>query len=88
MQIRGIPVNLKLNNTVLLIASFIVSVLAGFLFRFAGAGPRVNMLLYTTGMAYLKLLLLLAVPLVCLSLVDGVMARLQMRSDGSAPVRL
>ena len=90
MQVFGIPVNMKmkLNNTVLMIASLIISVLAGFLFRFAGVGPRVNMLLYTTGMAYLKLLLLLAVPLVCLSLVDGVMARLQMRSDGSAPVRL
>ena len=88
MLIRGIPVNLKLNTTVLMIASLIISVLAGFLFRFAGAGPRINMLLFTTGMAYLKLLFLLAVPLVCLGLVTGVMARLQMRSDGSAPVRL
>lgn len=88
MLIRGIPVNLKLNTTVLMIASLIISVLAGFLFRFAGVGPRVNMLLYTTGIAYLKLLLLLAVPLVCLGLVTGVMARLEMRSDGSASVRL
>ena len=88
MLIRGIPVNLKLNTTVLMIASLIISVLAGFLFRFAGVGPRVNMLLYTTGIAYLKLLLLLAVPLVCLGLVTGVMARLKMRSEGSASVRL
>lgn len=90
MQVFGIPVNMKmkLNNTVLMIASFIISVLAGFLFRFAGVGPRINMLLFTTGIAYLKLLFLLAVPLVCLSLVTGVMLRLRMRSDGSASVRL
>jgi len=88
MLIRGIPVNLKLNNTVLMIASLIISVLAGFLFRFAGAGPRVNMLLFTAGLAYLKLLFMLAVPLVCLNLAAGVMARVQMRSDASAPVRL
>ena len=88
MQIRGIPINIKLNSTVLLIASFIISVLAGLIFRFVNAGRGVNAMLFTAGMAYLKLLLLLAVPLVCLSLVDGVMARLQMRSDGSAPVRL
>lgn len=88
MQIHGIPVQIKLNTTVLMIASLIISVLAGFLFRFAGVGPRINMLLFTAGMAYLKLLFLLAVPLVCLNLVAGVMARLKMRSDGSAPVRL
>ena len=90
MLIRGIPVNMKmkLNNTVLMIASLIISVLAGVLFRFAGVAPRVNMLLYTTGIAYLKLLLLLAVPLVCLGLVTGVMAQLKMRSEGSASVRL
>lgn len=88
MLIRGIPVNLKLNNTVLMIASLIISVLAGFLFRFAGAGPRVNMLLFTAGLAYLKLLFMLAVPLVCLNLAAGVMARVQMRSEASAPVRL
>lgn len=88
MLFRGIPVNIKLNNTVLMIASLIISVMAGFLFRFAGAGPRLNMLLFVTGMAYLKLLFLLAVPLVCLNLVTGVILRLRMRSDGSAPVRL
>ena len=88
MQIRGIPINIKFNSTVLLIASFIVSVLAGLIFRFANAGRGMNMLLLTVGMAYLKLLLLLAVPLVCLNLVAGVMARLKMRSEGSAPVRL
>lgn len=88
MLIRGIPVNLKLNNTVLMIASLIISVLAGFLFRFAGAGPRVNMLLFTAGLAYLKLLFMLAIPLVCLNLAAGVMARVQMRSEASAPVRL
>ena len=69
MQIRGIPINIKLNSTVLLIASFIISVLAGLIFRFANAGRGMNMLLLTVGMAYLKLLLLLAVPLVCLNLV-------------------
>lgn len=88
MQIRGIPINIKLNSTVLLIASFIVSVLAGLIFRFANAGHGMSMLLLTVGMAYLKLLFLLAVPLVCLGLVTGMMARLQMRSDGLAPVRL
>jgi len=90
MQVFGIPVNmkLKLNNTVLMIGSLIISVLAGFLFRFAGVGFKVNIMLFATGMAYLKLLFLLAVPLVCLNLVTGVMLRLRMRSDGPVPVRL
>ena len=88
MQVRGIPVNLKLNNTVLLIASFIVSVLAGLIFRFVNAGRGVNALLFTAGMAYLKLLFLLAVPLVCLNLVAGVLQRLKMQSEESAPARL
>ena len=42
MQIRGIPVNIKLNNTVLMIASLIVSVLAGFIFGVAGGGRGLN----------------------------------------------
>ena len=90
MLIFKIPVNMKLqlNNTVLMIASLIISVLTGFLFRFAGVGFKVNTLLFATGMAYLKLLFLLAVPLVCLSLVTGVMLRLRMRSDGLASARL
>ena len=39
-------------------------------------------------MAYLKLLFLLALPIVFLNLVSGVMQRLQLRSDGSSPARL
>ena len=88
MQIRGIPVSMKLNSTVLLIASFFISALAGLIFRFMNAGRGVNALLFTVGMGYLKLLFLLAVPLVCLNLVAGVVQRLKMRSEGSAPVRL
>ena len=41
MQIHGIPVNLKLNSTVLMIASFIISVLAGLILNLAGAGRGV-----------------------------------------------
>ena len=88
MQIRGIPVNIKLNNTVLMIASFIISVLVGLILSAAGAGRGVNVMLFTVGMAYLKLLFLLAVPLVCLNLIAGVMAQLQLRSDGQASPRL
>lgn len=88
MQIHGIPVNLKLNSTVLMIASFIVSVLAGLLFGFAGAGRGVYLMMYTVGVAYLKLLFLLALPLVFLNLVSGVMQRVQLQSDRSSPARL
>ncbi len=88
MQIRGIPVNLKLNNTVLMIASLIVSILVGIILGFVGTGRGVYAMLYTVGMAYLKLLLLLALPLVVLNLVSGVILRLQLRADGSAPARL
>ena len=88
MQIHGIPVNLKLNSTVLMIASFIVSVLAGLLFGFAGAGRGVYVMMYTVGVAYLKLLFLLALPLVFLNLVSGVMQRVQLQSDRSSPARL
>ena len=88
MQIHGIPVNLKLNSTVLMIASFIVSVLAGLLFGFAGAGRGVYVMMYTVGVAYLKLLFLLALPLVFLNLVSGVMQRAQLQSDRSSPARL
>ena len=88
MQIHGIPVNLKLNSTVLMIASFIVSVLAGLLFGFAGAGRGVYVTMYTVGMAYLKMLFLLALPLVFLNLVSGVMQRVQLQSDRSYPARL
>lgn len=88
MQIHGIPIKLKLNSTVLMIASFIISVLAGLILGFAGAGRGVYMMMYTVGMAYLKLLFLLALPLVFLNLVSGVMQRLQLRSDRSAPARL
>ena len=45
-------------------------------------------MLYSVGMAYLKLLFLLALPIVFLNLVSGVMQRLQLRSDGSSPARL
>ena len=72
MQIRGIPVNIKLNNTVLMIASLIVSVLAGLILGVAGGGRGLNLMLYAVGMAYLKLLFLLAVPLVLLNLISGV----------------
>ena len=41
MQIHGIPVNLKLNSTVLMIASFVISVVAGLIFGFAGVGRGV-----------------------------------------------
>ena len=88
MQIHGIPVNLKLNSTVLMIASFIISVLAGLILNLAGAGRGVYVMLYSAGMAYLKLLFLLALPIVFLNLVSGVMQRLQLRSDGSSPARL
>ncbi|SFE06785.1 cation:dicarboxylate symporter family transporter [Succiniclasticum ruminis] len=88
MQIHGIPVNLKLNSTVLMIASFIISVLAGLILNLAGAGRGVYTMLYSVGMAYLKLLFLLALPIVFLNLVSGVMQRLQLRSDGSSPARL
>ena len=88
MQIHGIPVNLKLNSTVLMIASFIISVLAGLILNLAGAGRGVYVMLYSVGMAYLKLLFLLALPIVFLNLVSGVMQRLQLRSDGSSPARL
>ncbi|MBR6862486.1 MAG: cation:dicarboxylase symporter family transporter [Acidaminococcaceae bacterium] len=88
MQIHGIPVNLKLNSTVLMIASFIVSVLAGLLFGFAGAGRGVYVMMYTVGVAYLKLLFLLALPLVFLNLVSGVMQRVQLQSDRSSLARL
>ncbi len=88
MQIHGIPVNLKLNSTVLMIASFIVSILAGLLFGFAGAGRGVYVMMYTVGVAYLKLLFLLALPLVFLNLVSGVMQRVQLQSDRSSPARL
>ena len=88
MQIHGIPVRLKLNSTVLMIASFVLSVLAGLILNLVGAGRGVYMMLYTAGMAYLKLLFLLALPLVFLNLVSGVMQRLQLRSDGSSPARL
>ena len=88
MLIRGIPVNMKLNNTVLMIASLIISVLAGLIFRFAEAGRGVNALLFSVGMTYLKLLFLLEIPLVCLNLVAGVANRFRMRSENAAPVRL
>ena len=88
MQIHGIPVKLKLNSTVLMIASFIVSVLVGLIFGFAGAGRGVYVTMYTVGMAYLKLLFLLALPLVFLNLVSGVMQRVQLQSDRSSPARL
>lgn len=88
MRIHGIPVNLKLNSTVLMIASFIVSILAGLLFGFAGVGRGVYVTMYTVGMAYLKLLFLLALPLVFLNLVSGVMQRVQLQSDRSSPARL
>ena len=88
MQIHGIPVNLKLNSTVLMIASFVISVVAGLIFGFAGAGRGVYVMMYTVGMAYLKLLFLLALPLVFLNLVSGVMQRVQLQSDRSSPARL
>ena len=88
MQIHGIPVNLKLNSTVLMIASFVISVLAGLILGFAGVGRGVYVTMYTVGMAYLKLLFLLALPLVFLNLVFGVMQRVQLQSDRSYPARL
>ena len=88
MQIHGIPVNLKLNSTVLMIASFIISVLAGLILNLAGAGRGVYVMLYSVGMAYLKLLFLLALPIVFLNLVSGVMQRVQLQSDRSSPARL
>ena len=88
MLIRGIPVNMKLNNTVLMIASLVVSILAGFIFRFAETGRGINAFLFSAGMAYLKLLFLLAIPLVCLNLVAGVALRFRMRSGNAVPVRL
>jgi Na+/H+-dicarboxylate symporter len=88
MQIHGIPVNLKLNSTVLMIASFIISVLAGLILNLAGAGRGMYVMLYSVGMAYMKLLFLLALPIVFLNLVSSVMQRLQLRSDGSSPARL
>ena len=88
MQIHGIPVNLKLNSTVLMIASFVISVVAGLIFGFAGVGRGVYVTMYTVGMAYLKLLFLLALPLVFLNLVFGVMQRVQLQSDRSSPARL
>ena len=88
MLIRGIPVNMKLNNTVLMIASLIISVLTGLILGFAGAGRGVNTLLFTIGMMYLKLLFLLAVPLVCLNLIAGVMQRLQLKAGGQTSLRL
>ena len=88
MQIHGIPVNLKLNSTVLMIASFVISVVAVLIFGFAGVGRGVYVTMYTVGMAYLKLLFLLALPLVFLNLVFGVMQRVQLQSDRSYPARL
>ena len=88
MQIHGIPVNLKLNSTVLMIASFVISVVAGLIFGFAGVGRGVYVTMYTVGMAYLKLLFLLALPLVFLNLVSGVMQRVQLQSGRSYPARL
>ena len=88
MQIHGIPVNLKLNSTVLMIASFVISAVAGLIFGFAGVGRGVYVTMYTVGMAYLKLLFLLALPLVFLNLVSGVMQRVQLQSDRSHPARL
>ena len=88
MQIHGIPVNLKLNSTVLIIASFVISVVAGLIFGFAGVGRGVYVMMYTVGVAYLKLLFLLALPLVFLNLVSGVMQRVQLQSDRSSPARL
>ena len=88
MQIHGIPVSLKLNSTVLMIASFVISVVAGLIFGFAGVGRGVYVTMYTVGMAYLKLLFLLALPLVFLNLVFGVMQRVQLQSDRSSPARL
>ena len=88
MQIHGIPVNLKLNSTVLMIASFVISVVASLIFGFAGVGRGVYVTMYTVGMAYLKLLFLLALPLVFLNLVFGVMQRVQLQSDRSYPARL
>ena len=88
MQIHGIPVNLKLNSTVLMIASFVISVVAGLIFGFAGVGRGVYVTMYTVGMAYLKMLFLLALPLVFLNLVFGVMQRVQLQSDRSYPARL
>ena len=88
MQIHGIPVNLKLNSTVLMIASFVISVVSGLIFGFAGVGRGVYVMMYTVGVAYLKLLFLLALPLVFLNLVSGVMQRVQLQSDRSSPARL
>lgn len=88
MQIHGIPVSLKLNSTVLIIASFVISVVAGLIFGFAGVGRGVYVTMYTVGMAYLKMLFLLALPLVFLNLVSGVMQRVQLQSDRSYPARL
>ena len=88
MQIHGIPVNLKLNSTVLMIASFVISVVAGLIFGFAGVGRGVYVTMYTVGMGYLKLLFLLALPLVFLNLVFGVMQRVKLQSDRSYPARL
>ena len=88
MQIHGIPVNLKLNSTVLMIASFVISVVAGLIFGFAGVWRGVYVTMYTVGMAYLKMMFLLALPLVFLNLVSGVMQRVQLQSDRSSPARL
>ena len=88
MLLRGIPVNIKLNNTALMIASFVISIVAGLILGFMGAGRGVNAMLFAAGMAYMKLLFLLALPLVCLNLITGIMLRLQMRSGRQAPARL
>ncbi len=93
MRIREITDNMKtgkiiLNNTVLTIASFIISILAGLILSYAGAGRGLNAILFMLGMAYLKLLYLLSLPLVGLNLIAGIMLWLQMRSGGQAPVRL
>jgi Na+/H+-dicarboxylate symporter len=71
-----------------MIASFVISVVAGLIFGFAGVGRGVYVTMYTVGMAYLKLLFLLALPLVFLNLVFGVMQRVQLQSDRSYPARL
>ena len=86
MIIHGIPVRLKLNDTILNCIAALVSIVAGALLHFWDTGARLaGALLFPTGLLYAKLFFLLAMPLVCLQIVCGVMRHLQER--GKAPAK-
>ncbi|MBQ8919212.1 MAG: cation:dicarboxylase symporter family transporter [Acidaminococcaceae bacterium] len=85
MIIHGIPVRLTLNDTIKNFLAVLISIAAGLLLRFWETGSRVaGAVLFPTGLIYVKLFFLLAMPLVCLQIVCGVIRHLQNRENAKA----